>query len=75
MSTKQDKELKQEVQSLKAFKIHFFFFVIGIALVWGICFILYRPVPSWPLYLSFGWGMILLVHFLAVYKLFSNKNK
>lgn len=70
-----DKQLLRQVKALFTFRNHVTLYVVAVLLMWCIWFISggRTRMLDWPLYIAMGWGSVLLVHFIIVYRKFRNK--
>lgn len=76
MSIKQDRQLLQEAKALAAFKTHLSVYLVVMASLWLTWFFDNGTgIMAWPVYPSVAWGIVLVVHFLSVYRLFRDGKK
>jgi len=68
-----DLELWKKARGRARFKMHFFIYLIAIAflwLIWAFVGYLYNweYTHKWPLYPMLGWGLVILLHYLVVFR-------
>jgi hypothetical protein len=72
-SQNMEQELWKKAHARAGFKIHFILYFIVIAFVWVIwAFLEYLHdgdyKEKWPFYPMLGWGLVILLHYLVVYR-------
>jgi len=71
------KQLKQDVNVFSRFALHFSIFVGANITLWVSWLAAGGTLEftAWPLYLSSGWGIVLLIHFYKTYRQFREQKK
>lgn len=73
MKTDQDKQTERDLQTYRVFKIHLSIYAVVITIIWlglfaqGGSFM----VDSWPVYISLGWGLIIILHCLFACRIYN----
>ena len=70
-----DKQIEQEIKAFTGFRIHFTVYFLVNAFAWISWFAGGGSInaEAWPLYLSIGWGLGLIIHFILAYRSFREK--
>jgi purine-cytosine permease-like protein len=75
MKTESTNQLQKLVKLFTTFKTHLSIFIIANAVLWAVWLLTdTTSIYSVPLYISFAWSVILLVHYFIAYRKF-RKNR
>jgi hypothetical protein len=75
MDTIPDKQIEEEIKAFTGFRIHFTVYILVNVFAWVSWFAGGGTIDmeAWPVYLSLGWGLILVIHFLIAYRAFRER--
>lgn len=76
MRIQKDNQLLRQVKALFTFRNHVSIYIVAVIFLWLLWVLTggrYKML-DWPFYIVMGWGVVLLIHFIIVYRKFRNKN-
>ena len=68
--------LEQEIRAITRFRIHVSLYILVTGLLWLAWLVQGgTDIHPWPVYPTFGWGVLLLAHYLTAYGIYRSREK